>query len=303
VSKHGGKGHKGQYHEPAVTALAVLAFLGAGYTHKSGKYKDNVERAVKWLRAKQLPCGGWVRAGSGMEIYDHTMATLAMAEAYGMSKDPALRKPAQKGIDYVLKQQVRYKGWRHGRWHSTSVMGWAVMALKSARLAGLKVDAAGFQGATNRLSEVTDPRSGKVGYSRRGFYPDSKGFVTTSVGMVCAQFMGTPNTDPIMKKQADLLLKLPPRWKKNCGHRSDVQFFYHWYYGTLGMFQMGGEPWKQWNAALKKTLLPNQRKGGDADGSWDPTSGWAPVGGRVYSTAVGALILEVYYRYLPMYTK
>jgi hypothetical protein len=202
----------------------------------------------------------------------------------------------------VLKLQVPYKGWRHGRWHSTSVLGWAVMALKSGKVAGLKVDGAGFQGATNRLAGVTDPKTGKVGYSARGFYPDSMGFVTTSVGMVCAQFMGTANSDPLLRKQADLLLTRPPEWKK-CGHRSDVQFFYHWYYGTLAMFQMGGERWKKWNLGLKKTLLPNQRKGGDEDGSWDPTSGWAPIGGRVYSTAVGALCLEVYYRYLPMYGK
>ena len=68
--------------------------------------------------------------------------------------------------------------------------------------------------------------------------------------------------------------------------------------------------WKSWNTRLKKTLLQNQRKGGpmdgsakDVDGSWDCKMGWAPTGGRVYTTAINALSLEIYYRYLPMYTK
>jgi hypothetical protein len=86
--------------------------------------------------------------------------------------------------------------------------------------------------------------------------------------------------------------------------------FYYWYYGTLAMFQMGGEDWKGWNAGLKKALLPHQRKGGpldgslnDVDGSWDTLGSTDKKGGRVYTTALGALSLEVYYRYLPMYAK
>ena len=83
---------------------------------------------------------------------------------------------------------------------------------------------------------------------------------------------------------------------------------YYWYYGTLTVFQVGGEPWKKWNASLRDMLCENQRRGGpmdgssnDVDGSWDPVCTWASRGGRVYSTAMGALSLEVYYRYLPMY--
>ena len=87
--------------------------------------------------------------------------------------------------------------------------------------------------------------------------------------------------------------------------------FYYWYYGTLGMFQMGGDYWKKWNEAIKPTLVNNQCKGGpldgtaaDKDGSWDPIFDQDDTrSGRAYSTAVGALCLEVYYRYLPMYTK
>ncbi len=295
----------------SVTALAVLAFLGAGHTHKTGHFRDTVARGTKWLVSKQLPSGAFVRDGSGYQVYDHTIGTLALAEAYGMTKDQNIRAAAQKGIDYVLQVQEPYSGWHHGIYRSISVVGWAVMALKSAKVAGLRVDGKGFQGATNRLDEVTDPATGKVGYARRGQYGYGRGLVMTGVGMVCRQFMGVPNTDQTLRKQADVLLGVVPKWEAKCHvkHR-DPQYFYHWYYGTLAMFQMGGEHWRRWNTALKPALVDNQRKGGpldgserDLDGSWDPYAGWAPTGGRVYSTAMGALCLEVYYRYLPMYTR
>ena len=76
---------------------------------------------------------------------------------------------------------------------------------------------------------------------------------------------------------------------------------YYAYYTTLTMFQIGGEHWKTWNEGLKKMLLPNQRRDGDFDGSWDPFPGHEKSSGRAYTTAVGAMCLEVYYRYLPMY--
>ena len=87
--------------------------------------------------------------------------------------------------------------------------------------------------------------------------------------------------------------------------------FYYWYYGTLCMFQMGNQYWSDWNKNIKGILVDNQRKGGpmdgtakDVDGSWDPIGGGnIQMGGRVFSTALGTLTLEVYYRYLPIYSK
>jgi hypothetical protein len=76
---------------------------------------------------------------------------------------------------------------------------------------------------------------------------------------------------------------------------------YYWYYATLALYQLGGQGWQRWNAALKETLLATQRHDGDLAGSWDTTDVWGGYGGRVYTTALGALCLEVYYRYLPLY--
>jgi hypothetical protein len=132
----------------------------------------------------------------------------------------------------------------------------------------------------------------------------------TAVGMVCRQFMGTPATDPLLVGGAKYLLTAPPKWQ-DAGGSGNERGFYYWYYGTLGMFQMGGESWTKWNETLKPMLVGNQCKGPlplgsgaeDKDGSWDCESWIDKYGGRVMTTALGALTLEVYYRYLPMYAK
>ena len=77
--------------------------------------------------------------------------------------------------------------------------------------------------------------------------------------------------------------------------------YYRWYYATLAMFQMGDTYWKKWNEALKTALCTTQQKGGCEDGSWDPaTVVFGLKGGRLLSTAMGCLSLEVYYRYAPV---
>jgi Squalene-hopene cyclase C-terminal domain len=284
------------------TGLALLAFLGAGHTHKTGRFKDNVRRATDWLISKQR-ANGAIHEGS-RPGYNVAIAGLALAEAYGMTKDPRIGKAAQKAVDYSVKGHQRsYSGWRYTAKSGAdlSVTGWFVMQLKSARIAGLKVDGAGFQGASNFLNKVTTDK-GRAGYSSKS----SRTPAMTAVGMVCRQFMGTRNSDPLLKGGAQHVNGHLPKWQNADRHLD----FYYIYYGTLAMFQMGGAEWKQWNGALKPVLIKNQRRGGamdgsvnDVDGSWDPHGVSGDCGGRVFMTAVGALSLEVYYRYLPMYAK
>jgi len=316
-----GKKYEGGYSgkwDAGVTGLATLAFLGAGYTHKDGgPFQDNMRRAINWMLAQQKAHGGtfYATAQSAANdhwTYDHFICTLAMAEAYGMTRDPALAESAQKGVDGVIQCQNPYSGWRYGIKtgdSDISVSGWAVMALKSAKIAGLKVEGTGFQGAGTFIDKITDPRTGRIGYTALNDANSAGAEGCTAIGMVCREFMGAPATDPLLRKQADLVVRKLPDWNKL--DKDGAQQFYHWYYGTLAMFQMGGTHWDSWNKALKDTLVPNQCKGPlplgsgpeDKDGSWDPKGWVSNYAGRVYSTALGALTLEVYYRYLPMYTK
>jgi len=299
--------------EPGVTGLALLAFLGAGYTHNTkGDFQDNVRRAVNWLISIQKPDGTFTEKKHDAHWqYNEFICCLAVSEAYGMSQDGRLKAVAQKSVDYLVANQTPYSGWRYQpkQDSDTSVVGWGTMALKSAKMAGLKVDGTAFQGVNAYLDKVTE--KGADGKVEVTYHPEeriSSGFeedtrCTTAIGMLCRQFLGARQDDPLVTGSAKFLSVHLPDWKK-C-------HFYYWYYATLAMFQQGGAEWNRWNDAMKKTLVDNQCKGGpmdgsvnDKDGSWDPKCyygyRWA---GRVYTTALGALTLEIYYRYLPMYAK
>lgn len=302
----GGKQYRPVYYDHSVTSLAMLAFLGAGHTDRLGKYRDTVKRGLAWIQANHTSMH---QKNDVRAIYDCALNTLALSEAFGMTGDAALGREAQKGVDYMLSVQESHGGWNHGKFKSTSVLGWVVMALKSAKVAGLNVAAKGFEGAMRRLEDVSvkdaDGYWGMVGYTGRKDYKYHSGILTTSIGMVCLQFMGRGGETG---NQAEIVCKHLPKWQPEAGKQGSPQNFYFWYYGTLGVFQTGGGLWKAWNESLKSTLLPSQRKGGprdgspqDTDGSWDPVTTWDDHGGRVYTTAMGALCLEVYYRYLPLY--
>ncbi len=295
-----------------VTGLAVLVFLGAGYTEKNGKYADKVARALKWLVVQQKPDGGICDGARAREEgvgYNHAIAALALAEAHAMTGNEACGAAAQKAVDYSIKvHQCPYSGWRYKPRESadTSVTGWYTMHLRVAKAAGLKVDGMGFQGAVSFV-DVVSTKDGQCRY-QPGTLPSSS---MTAVGMVCRLFMGTPNTDARIAKGAEHLLKELPDWNRaevQAGGGSADLGYYYWYQGSLAMFQMGGEGWKKWNAAVQAALLKNQRQGGakdgslvDTDGSWDPRKSTADkTGGRVYTTAVAALTLETCYRYAPL---
>jgi hypothetical protein len=310
ITKHLPGGRRGtEAYVPGVTGLALLAFLGAGYTHKAnGPYRQNVLKAVNWMVEQQKDNGTFAKHHSH-STYSEFICCLAISEAYGMTKDERLKPVAQKSVDWAIKTQSPYSGWRYHRKgdSDTSVVGWAMMALKSAKMAGLKVDGSSFQGITAFLDKVTKKKpDGTVQVLYRPNERVSSGFESdtrccTAIGTLCRQFLGAKRDDPTVQGSAKWLAANVPEWSDR---NVRVTHFYYWYYGTLTMFQVGGERWKKWNGAMKKVLLENQRKGGPEDGSWDPKCYYGSrFGGRVYNTALGALTLEVYYRYLPVYSK
>lgn len=116
----------------------------------------------------------------------------------------------------------------------------------------------------------------------------------TAEGMFCHQLMGSKPDDPRMQESAGYV-------GANIPDSKAVEVYY-WYYGTLAMYQHRGPAWEPWNARMKEGLLATQVKDGADTGSWSPVGQWGGACGRVGSTAMSALILEVYYRYLPMYS-
>ncbi|MEM7305721.1 MAG: hypothetical protein AAF682_03575 [Planctomycetota bacterium] len=297
-------------HEVGLTGLALLAFLADGHTPTRGEHRETVARGLAWLVGRQHPERGFEGPKRLYNfIYDHTIATVAVAEASAVCDSPRLRASLRDAVRLVERARNPYGGWRYNvppvGDNDTSVTAWALQALVAARDAGARVDREAFVGGLNWIGEVTDPSNGRVGYDSFGspssrlpdnsHFPREKGEAMTAAGLFCRLTLGqTPETDPIVTRHAELLLRQLPRWDKDelsCD-------MYYWYFGTLAMHQMGDDFWEAWNERMRPLALSKQRDEGKEAGSWDPVGPWgSAVGGRVYSTALMTLILEVYYRY------
>jgi hypothetical protein len=295
-------------HDVGLTGLALLAFLGDGHTTARGLHRERVARGCAWLLGEQEESGLIGSAAQHAFLYDHAIATLALSEAYHFSRSPLLKPAVAQAVAFIHRSRNPYGAWRYDSpptgEDDTSVTGWMVFALTSARDAGFEVDPAALEGALAFLDAVTDPVSGRVGYAERGSpssrtpgnlaYPTDGAEALTAVGLLCRVFLGqTPGQAPVMERHAALLRAAPPRWapeERGCD-------MYYWYYGTYAMFQLGGRDWAAWNRTMDAAIVRTQREDGHARGSWDPVGPWGHVGGRVYATALMTLSLEVYYRY------
>ena len=285
--KHGAKGK----FDTGTAGLALLCFYGWGARHdRDGEYRDNVRRGLDYLLEIQKEDGDL--SGKGL-MYCHSIASIALCEAYGISKDERLREPAERSIAYTLAAQSKSKGgWRYnpGEDSDTSITGWQYMALHSARLAGLKVPEDNFERARKWLDTAGGGKHGGL-YGYQG--PGTKWPAMIATGMFCRQLDLVPPTDPMQMESAERLKMTPMKTR-----RPD---YYYIYYATLALYQHQGPIWQDWNSSLKDILPELQEKTGPQEGSWDPSRGLAGNGGRVTSTALATLSLEVYYRILPIY--
>jgi hypothetical protein len=279
--------------DPAGTGVALLPFLGAGHTHQAGKHRQTVTRALHWLAARQTPDGTWPAPADARPMYGHAIASIALCEAYGMTQDPALRGPARRALDYIVRAQHGPSGgWRYrpNQPADTSVVGWQLMALKSGEMAGLAVPRQTFEGVKRWLASVEGnrPVGGLFGYQSPNPTP-----AMTAQGLLCLQYLGVRRDDPRMRAGTDYLLGRLPR---PAGGTS-----YYWYNATQVMYHMQGKHWKAWNDRLRDLLVSTQVARGPLAGSWPPVDARERPGGRLYATALRLLMLEVYYRHLPLY--
>ncbi|HEV3418448.1 MAG TPA: hypothetical protein VG056_16610 [Pirellulales bacterium] len=278
----------------AMTGLALLALLGSGNTHLEGPYTDNVRRGLNYLLSVQGADGNLGgQAEKFAFMYSHGIASFALSESYAMTHDHRLEKPLRAAIGYTLAAQHPVTGgWRYQPHETgdTSQLGWQLMSLKSAELAGIPMPETTRNGVVRFLKSVASGTSGGLGSYRPNEMPSH---AMTAEALVCRQFLGMSRDNPAAGEAADYLLgELPSRDHVN---------LYYWYYGTLGMYQLQGDHWQRWNEALQAALVGEQVTEGDLAGSWDPKCIWSGYGGRIYSTAMSALCLEVYYRFLPLY--
>ncbi|MBL8764068.1 MAG: PD40 domain-containing protein [Phycisphaerae bacterium] len=271
----------------AMTGLSLLCYLGAGHTHvRDGPYRETVAKSIDWLVAGQGRDGDLRR---GETMYSHSIATVALCEALAMSPDARLTDAARRALDLVLSRASVPAPRGAQRAEDVSSLGWQVMAIESARRAGLAIPPRAFAAVSSYLDRAASPgRPGLYSYAAK----QAPSPAMTAEAMFVRQLLGHPRTESRMEESAAFVLSQPPRWR-------DGAPTHHWYYATLALFEHQGEAWREWNEALVPELLAHQRRDAHAEGSWDPKDQWSRLGGRIYQTAICTLSLEVYYRYRP----
>ncbi len=294
-------GHGDSVSDTGATALGLLPFLAAGQTHRTnGPYQRHITAAWYYLKSVQKKDGDMKGSSTGnAHMYAHGLCAIALCELYGLSQDKEVAQHAQLAIDFIVKaQNAGTGGWRYepGSDGDTSVVGWQIMALKSAQMAYLNVP----KDALDKAQKWLDSCSHGQYKEQFSYLPDSGPTpAMTGVGLLCSQYLHLKRDDPKMHGGVEYLMKQLP----NNGQRN----IYFWYYATQVMHNLPGPEWDTWNRAMRRLLIETQEKdtAGCAAGSWSPSKPtgdqWAAQGGRMMITSLSCLTLEVYYRYLPLY--
>jgi Prenyltransferase and squalene oxidase repeat len=277
----------GQKDDVLGTALGLLPFMGAGRTHKPvGKntlHAKNVDRGLKWLLAKQDGDGKF-----SDNAFSQAVATLALCEAYGMTADPQLKAPAQRAVNFLVGKQKPNGSWDgipKAAGPGAAMGAWHLMAVKSAHMDGLNVPDATFVQYLKLLDAQEDAKDPAP--------------AALAAHMVCRRHMGWGPRHPQLQKKFEQLGKLLPDAK-----RKDIEYYF---FATQVLYEEDlrvlpvGEPWKTWDPKIRDLLVDSQDQR-EEKGSWSPVGdSLAPFGGRLMQTALSLLILEVNYRYLPVF--
>jgi hypothetical protein len=275
------------------TAMALLPFLGAGQTHREGEYQDTVRAGLYFLinnmQVRPGPRGELSEPGGN--LYSHGLAAIALTEAYAMTQDESLLQPAQLALNHIVYAQDPVGGgWRYQPRTpgDTSVVGWQLMALKSGHMAYLEVPPATIQGTIRFLDSVQTQDGARYGYTAPGDGP-----ATSAIGLLCRMFLGWNRDHPALQRGVE--------WMSNLGP-SSTDMYYN-YYATQVMRHYDGELWEKWNKEMRDYLIETQSRQGHEAGSWFvPSRDHANTrGGRLYFTSMATMILEVYYRHMPIY--
>lgn len=299
----------------ASTGLAILALLGAGHTPTQGDFQDVVYKGVEYLlkNSSPVPAGVDMRGihGNNTGMYTHAIAATALCEtvamlqheveeARGVEEERSLNKKrslilrqiapiAAASIQFIVNaQHSPTGGWGYnpGAAGDTSILGWQVMALKSASHARIPFSIGAVVGANKFLSSVQNAE-GMYGYRDNKATKPS----TTAIGIVCRMLSGVPRTEPRLVMGVRALSAKGP----------DRNSMYFNYYATQAMMNYGGETWRNWNESMREHLVATQVSEGHAAGSWDPRDAHAGRAGRLFMTCLCTMTLEVYYRHLPLY--
>lgn len=274
----------------AATAMALLPFLGAGYTHQRGEHQLIVERGLYALQTRAISTPQGIDLRGGGSMYAQALAAIALCEAYGMTGDERLQSVAQGALWFIVYAQDHAGGgWRYtpGEPGDITVTGWQWMALRSGQLAKLEVPSPTISDINKFLDGVQTDGGAKYRYQ-----PQRKPERTTSaVGLLCRMYLGWDRQRPALYRGVEFLHKWGP---------SETNVYYD-YYATQVMHFWEGPEWQAWNEKMRDHLVAAQADAGHEAGSWHFADPYGDRGGRLYTTSMALMILEVYYRHMPLY--
>ncbi len=319
---------KGRRFDVGVSGLALLALLGGGHKPSDpGPFGAALTAGLRYMTTNQDAEGGYVERATGHWPYVHAIATMAVVEAFGVTDDPVLGASAQKGLDMIALARNPHFAWRYGIKpgdNDTSMTGWMISALEMARKVNagavaqmrpppLTIDEEAFDGALAWIDKMVDVATGRCGYQQRGTgparteelfetFPSEFSESMTAIALMIKIFCGATKLTVAgnsFDRGMGLLAALPPSIIPK------ARDMYYWYYGSVVMRLAGSSKKyaamaKAWEAAVKIAVTDLQVTKGtkcETKGSWDPDDVWGPDGGRVYSTAICALMLETPIRY------
>jgi len=292
----------------AATALALLPFLAEGVTHRRASitseelapYRSSVERGLQFLARSQATVQDESQGSIGRSPTGHAIATLALAEAYGLSKDDRLRPFLQSALKYLLRSQVdRDGGWREtpdgAEELATSV--WDVMALRTAQYAHVAVP----RKALKRAEMFTEDCGAGPADNRQSLYANTPGdqpnAMATATGLFVRQLLGWQKSERALATGCRFLMNhLPP---ENADALGDNET---WFFATQVLRNMEGDDFDLCNYLVQSHLIRTQERKSPFGGSWRPLEeAAAPRQSRMYATVLSLLTLQVPYRHLPLY--
>ena len=283
---------------PAITALAVMAFLSAGHVPGEGRYGDVVRKGVEYVLRSQAP-NGLIASEGHYEMYQHGICTLMLAEVVGMTDGKLaeeVRIKLEKAIKITLEGQ-RQSGFHKGGWRyqvrgtdsDISVTGWQVMSLRAAKNVGCDVPPERIQMAVEFINNCYDPNTGGYRYMPQANVTPA----CTGTSILALELCGKEY------HRSETSLRAGGFLLKNDLTRGRGHYFYGVYYCAQAMFQLGDNYWKSYRAKLHEQLLPAQM----ANGSWGGRVSDDVQFGPNYCTSMAVLALTVEYRLLPIYQR
>jgi squalene cyclase len=295
-----------------VTALAGTAFLAGGHTPERGKYADVLTRTLDYVLAG-VQDDGYVTV-NGSRMYSHAFATLFLAEVCGMTHRDDVRAKLQKAVDFIVETQNQEGGWRYVPFSPESDMSIVVcqaIALRAARNIGIRVPKSTIDRAARYVVDSAITEASQGGY--HSLYPDEVGafnyqrsrgsrssFPLTAAGVTALHGLGIYSDDSI-RRGLDYLRRNLVGFNLQYGRREGGHYFFWYghYYGVQAMYTAGTafqvNYWEPYFEEVRGELLSMQ----NPDGSWPNHTG----PGASFGTAMAVLILEIPYRYLPIFQR